>query len=203
MQPEHLFSSHNGNAADDRATDVLLSRGGLDGVSAYVLRHWRPGADPPEPVFVTWLLDAGRFCLTVRYGRISLKGKEWHVDTGSGPQVVASPLEEAQVEALWVTETLQERLNRALPVAPALALFDMEPDRRIEGLARRSRVPLIWGIEGYTGRLADAAGRAGLGQPLERRAVLEEISALIEGAAPVGAGPARQRRLGFRSASQS
>ena len=72
MQPEHLSSSHSGNASADRATAALLTSGGVDGVSAHVLRHWQPGTDPPEPVFVTWLLNVGRFCLTVRYGRFSL-----------------------------------------------------------------------------------------------------------------------------------
>ncbi len=191
MQPEYLSSSHNGNAANDRATAALLVGGGVDGVSAFVLRHWRPGTDPPEPVFVTWLLKIGCFCLTVRYGRFSLKRGEWCIDTGSGPRITPSPLEQAQVEALLIREILQERLNRPLSVASALALFDMDPDRRIERLARRSRVPLLWDLEGYTGRLADAAARAGLRQPLERWQALEEISALIEGAAPVGAGPFR------------
>ena len=82
-------------------------------------------------------------------------------------------------------------MNRPLPVAPALALFDMDPDRGIERLARRNRVPLPWDLEGHTGRLADAAAGAGLRQPLEGRQALEEISVLIEGAAPVGAGPSR------------
>ena len=91
MQPEHISSSHNGNASDDRATGVLLARGGVDGVSAYVLRHWQPGSDPPEPVFVTWLLNAGRCCLTVRYGRFSLKGGEWYTDDGSGPRIGSVP----------------------------------------------------------------------------------------------------------------
>ena len=198
MQPERRSYSHNGHTAVDRATGVLLASGGVSGVSAFVLRHWQPGTDPPEPVFVTWLLDVGRFCLTVRYGRFSLRGGEWYIDGGSGPGITPSPLEQARVEALL----MREMLKRPLPVAPALALFDMDPDRmdpdrRIDGLARRSRVPLLWDLEGYTGRLADAAARAGLRQPLERRAVLAEISALIEGAAPVGAGPSRQRRLAF------
>ena len=203
MQPEHIFPSHNGHTAEDRATGVLLARGGVDGVSAYVLRHWRPGADPPEPVFVTWLLDAGRFCLTVRYAQFSLKGGEWYTDDGTGPRITPSPLEQARVEALLIREMLEGRLKRPLPMAPALALVDTDPDQGIERLARRSRVPLLWDLEGYTGRLADAAAMTGLRQPLERRAVLAEISALIEGAAPVGAGPSRQRRLGFRSASGS
>ena len=203
MQPEYLSSSHSGKASDDRATGALLTGGGVDGVSAFVLRHWRQEGDATEPLFVTWLLDVGRFCLTVRYGRFSLKGGEWQVDDGSGPRIAPSPLEQARVETLLIREILQERLKRPLPVAPALALFDMEPDRRIEGLARQSRVPLLWDLEGCTGRLAAAATRAGLRQPLERRLALEEISALVEGATPVGAGPSRRRRMGFRSASAS
>ena len=205
MQPEQFPSRHhdNGDAAADRATGVLLTDGGVDGVSAFVLRHWRTDTNPLEPVFVTWLLDIGRFCLTVRYGRFSLKGVEWYIDTGSGPRITPSPLEQAQVEALLIREILQERLKRPLPVAPALALLDMDPDRRIEGLARRSRVPLLWDLEGCTGRLAAAAAGVGLRQPLGRRQVLDEIPALIEGAVPVGAGPSRQRRMGFRSASGS
>ena len=191
MQPEYLSSSHNGNAANDRATAALLVGGGVDGISAFVLRCRHKEGDATEPVFVTWLLKIGCFCLTVRYGRFSLKRGEWCIDTGSGPRITPSPLEQAQVEALLIREILQERLNRPLSVASALALFDMDPDRRIERLARRSRVPLLWDLEGYTGRLADAAARAGLRQPLERWQALEEASALIGGAAPVGAGPFR------------
>ena len=205
MQPEYLSSQHNdnGNADGDRATAVLLTDGGNDGVSAFCLRHWRPGADPLEPVFVTWLLDVGRFCLTVKYGRHSLQNGQWRVDTGSGPRTTQSPLEQAQIEALSVRETLQERLNRPVPVAPALALFDTDPDRRIERLAPSSGVPLLWGLEGYTGQLADAAAGGRLRRPLERWQVLAEISALMEGIDPVGAVSSRKPRIGFRSASTS
>ena len=175
MQPEHLSFSHNRHAADDRATGVL--------------RRWRQEDAATEPAFVTWLLSVGRFCMTVRHGRFSLKGGELCIDDGSGPQSTPSPLEQARVEALLTREILQERLNRPWPVAPALALFDMDPGRRIERLAWRDHVPLLWDLECYTKRLADAAARAGLRQPLERWQALEEISVLIEGAAPVGAGP--------------
>ena len=205
MQPEYLHLPHhdNGNAGEDRATAVLLTRGGIDGVSAFVLRHWGPGANPPEPVFVTWLLDVGRFCLTVKYGRHSLHSGQWRVDTGSGPRITPSPLEQARVEASSIRETLQERLNRPVPVAPALALFDTDPDRRIERLARQSRIPLLWGLEGCTGQLADAAAGYRLRQPLERWQALAEIPALMEGVDTVGSVPSRKPRMGFRSASAS
>ena len=153
MQSEHL-SSHrhdDGNVGEDRATAVLLTRGGIDGVSAFMLRHWGPGADPPEPTFIIWLLDVGRFCLTVQYGRYSLQSGQWRVDTGSGPRTTSSPLDQVRIEAQSIREILQERLNRLITVAPALALFDTDPDRSIERLARRSRIQLLWGLEGCTG----------------------------------------------------
>ena len=59
---------------EDRATAAVLACGGTDGVPAFVLRHWRPGGGSTEPVFITWLLGVGRFCLTVKYGRYSLRG---------------------------------------------------------------------------------------------------------------------------------
>ena len=169
----------------------------------FVLRHWRPGANPPEPAFTAWILTVGRFCLTVKYAPHSLLGGEWYIDTGSSPRTAPSPLEQARVEAQSVRETLQERLKRPIPVAPALALVDTDPDRRIERLARRGRIPLLWGLESCTGQLADAAAGYRLRQPLERRHALAEISALMEGVDTVGAVPSRKPQLGFRSASAS
>ena len=201
MKLEYLPSHHDsGNAAQDRATAVLLTHGGIDGVSAFFLRHWGPGADPPEPVFVTWLPDVGRFCLTAKYGRYSLQGGQWRVDTGSGPRATSSPLEQARVEALSIRESLQERLNRPISVMSALVLFDTDPDRRIERLARRNRVPLLWDLESCAVQLADAAIGGRLRQPLERWQALAEISALMEGVNMVGAVPSRKPRMGFRSA---
>ena len=154
-------------------------------------------------MFVTWLLHVGRFCLTVRYGRHSLKGGQWYVDTGSGPRTTLSPLEEALVEAQSIRETLQERLNRPITVAPALALFDTDPDQRIERLARRSRVPLLWDLEACTGQLAAGAIGGRLRQPPDRWQALAEISALVEGIDTVGTTSSRKPRLGLWSASAS
>ena len=205
MQLENLSSHHHDgeHAGWDRATTILLTCGGIDGVPAFFLRHWSPGVDASEPVFDTWLLHVGRCCLTVKYGRHSLRGGQWCVDTGSGPRTTQSPLEEARVEALLVSETLQTRLNRPVTVAPTLVLFDTDPDRRIERLARRSHVMLLWGLGRCTGSLADAAAGGRLRQPLGRWQALEEISALMEGIDTVGAVPSLKPQMGFRSASAS
>ena len=82
---------------------------------------------------------------------------------------------------------MQRRLNRSVPVSPVLAFFDMERDRRIERLARRSRVPLLWDLERYTGKLAEAATGARFRHPLEKPLVQEEISALVGDAPSVAA----------------
>ena len=205
MQSKSLSSHHhdNRNAGADRATAVLLAGGFNDGVPAFFLRHWNPGADWPEPVFVIWLLHVGRFCLTVKYAPHSLKRGKWRVDTGSSPRTAPSPLEQAQVEAQSVSETLQERLKRPITVAPALALFDTDPDRRIERLARRSRIPLLSALEGCTGQLADAAIGSRHPHPPERWQALAEISALMEGIDTVGAVSSGKPQMGFRSSSAS
>ena len=92
------------------------------------------------------------------------------------------------MEALQVSQALQRRLNRSVPVSPALAFFDMERDRRIERLVRRRRVLLLWDLEPYTGKLAEAATDARFRQPLDKPLALEEISALLEEAPSVAAG---------------
>ena len=188
---------------EDRATAAILAKGGADGVPALALRHWRsgiPGVDLTAPVFVTWLPGAGRFCLTVQYGHYSLRGTDWYIDTRAGLQRTQSPLEQAQLEALKVSAALRRRLGRSVPVAPALALIDMERDRGMERLASRSRIPLLWNLEGYTARLAGAAIDPHFRQPLERSPALAEISALLERSVPIGAGTSRVWRQRPQSA---
>ena len=181
MQPQYPPSPGNSEMnREDRATAAILTGGGADGVPALVLRHWRPDGSPAEPVFITWLLGVGRFCLTVKYGLYSPRGADWQVDTWSGLRSAPSPLDQAHHEALQVSKALQRKLNRRVPVSPALVLFDMEGDRRIERLARRRRIPLLWNLNRYTRTLADAATGARLGQALEKSQALEEIAVLVE-----------------------
>ena len=178
---------------EDRATAAILAAGCADGVPSMALRYWSShgGQETEMPVFITWLLGVGRSCLTVKYGRYSLRGRDWYVDTGSGLRSARSPLDEAQLEAQQVSQDLQLRLRRSVPVSPALALPDMGRDRRIEREARRSRVPLLWDLERYTALLAGAETVARFRQPLERPQALEEISALMDNSAHAGVGASR------------
>ena len=177
----------------DRATAAILAGGCADGVPSMALRYWSShgGQETEMPVFITWLLSVGRFCLTVAYGHYSLRGGDWHVYTGSGLRSARSPLDEAQMEAMQFSRELQLRLRRRVPVSPALALPDMERDRRIERMARRSRVPLLWDLERYTALLAGAETGAHFRQPLERTQALEEISALMDNSAHAGVRASR------------
>ena len=177
--------------AEDRATAAILAGGCAAGVPSMALRYWSSHGGQEMPVFITWLLGVGRFCLTVKYGRYSLRGEDWHVDTGQGLRGARSPLAQAELEAMQVSQDLQLRLRRSAPVSPALALPDMKRDRRIEREARRNLVPLLWDLERYTALLAGAETGARFRQPLERRQVLEEISALMDNSAHAGVGASR------------
>ena len=178
--PHSPIGRENG---EDPATAAILAGGCADGVPSMALRYWSShgGQETEMPVFMTWLLGVGRFCLTVKYGRYSQRGRDWRVDTGSGLRSARSPLDEAQMEAQQVSQDLQLWVRRSVPVSPALALPDMKRDRRIEREARRSRVPLLWDLERYTALLAGAETGAHFRHPLERPQALEEISALMEG----------------------
>ncbi len=197
MSPQNLPQLSIGEkSGEDRATAAILAAGGADGVPAFSLRYWRSGipvGGPAAPVFITWLPGAGRFCLIVQYGQYFLKGEDWYIDARAGLRGTQSPLEQAQLEALKVSEALRRRLGRSVPVAPALVFPDMERDRGMERLAGRSRIPLLGDLEGYTARLAGAAIDPHFRQPLERFQALVEIFALLERSDHAGVGVSRAR----------
>ena len=82
-------------------------------------------------------------------------------------------------------------IRRSVPMSPALALPDMEQDRRVERLARRSGVPLLWKLEHYTAGLAEGATGADCRQWLDSWLALGEIPALVETSPPVSVGSFR------------
>ena len=127
-----------------------------------------------------------------------LAARHWYDETGSGLRSTQSPLDQAQLEAMRVSQVLRLRLRlkRGVAVSPALALPDMERDRRIERIVSLSRVPLLWDLERCIATLAGAATGGHFRQPLERQLALEEISALLEDSAhgDVGSSRAGRRR---------
>lgn len=150
-------------------------------------------------MFITWLLGIDRFCPTVKYGRYSLKGTYWHIETMAGLQSTQPPLDQAQFEALKVSEALRRRLGRRVPVRPALVFPDMERNRGMERLAGRSRIPLLWNLEGYTAKLAEVAIDPHFPPSLERSPALAEISMLL--GRPAHVSMTASRSWGWRSQS--
>ena len=102
-----------------------------------------------------------------------------------------------------VSQVLQLRLKRSVPVSAALALPDMVRDRRIERMPRRSRVPLPWDLERYTATLAELEADAHFSQPPERPLALEGISALMENPAHACFGSSRAGERSFRTTADS
>ena len=121
---------------------------------ALTLRKWISHGGPEMPVFITWLLGVGRFCLTVKYGHHSPRGEDRHAGAWRCLRSTPSPLDQARFEALRVSHVLRLRPGRGVPVSPALALPGMERGRRMERPARRSGVPLLWDLERYTAVMA-------------------------------------------------
>ena len=144
---------------------------------AFALRQWRTGGNSTAPVFVTWLPGVGRYALTLKHVRHSLRDGGWYMDTRAGPRSTQSPLEHAKLEALRVSETLRRRLRRSVPVSPALAFPDTKRDRGME-------------------RLAGPHFR----QPLTERTALAEIAALLERPVHAGVGTSHARGQEVRPA---
>ena len=125
MQSEYRhLHNHNhdiGNAGEDRATAILLTGGGNDGMPAFFLRHWGPGADPPSRCCH---LAAGRRPFLPDSEVRPLLPARWTVACRHR----VGPLEQARIGALSIRETLQERLNHPMPISPAGAFCDTDPD---------------------------------------------------------------------------
>ena len=154
-------------------------------------------------MFITWLPGVGRLCLTVKYGRYSLKGADWYRDTGPGLRAMPYQMDQARMEAMRVSQVLQLRLNWRAPVSVALALPDMERDRRIERIANLSRVPLLWDLERCTTTQAGASVSGHFSQPPERLPDLEKMSDLLEDSAHGGVESSHAGGRSFRSTAGS
>ena len=183
MPPRNLPQSPAGREnSDDPATAAILAGGCADGVPSFAVGCWISHGSPAMPVFIAWLLGIGRSCLAVKYGRYSLRGRDWFVDTGAGLRSTQSPLDQARLEVMRVSHVPQVRLMRSVPVSAALTLPGMVRDRRIRAHGPpepRPPVPPLWDLERYTATLAGLEADAHCSQPPERPQALEEISALM------------------------
>ena len=189
MPSEHLPLPGAGGESYDTIAAAVLNDIADSNVPGFVIRQLPRAPDASQPVFILWLIGAGRFCLTVRAGRHVLLRDAWHLDTGASLQRITSPLAQAWDEAVLASRAIHRKLKRWASFTPAVYFPDTEPDAHIQRVAERSSVAPIWALDGFTRRLADAAAANSQLNPPSRRQASEEMSALINANAPATGPP--------------
>ena len=172
---------------DDTITNALFANIVDSNVHEFALRRLSRTANAPDPVFILWLIGAGRFCLTVLRGRHVLLRDAWHLDTGAALKRIPSPFAEAWDEALLVSREVHWALKRRVSFMPAIYFPDVQPDEHIQQVAERSHVAAIWKPHGVTRRLADIVAAESQFDAPSRSQALEEMNSLINpNARPTG-----------------
>lgn len=172
---------------DDTITNALFANIVDSNVHEFALRRSSRTANAPDPVFILWLIGAGRFCLTVLRGRHVLLRDAWHLDTGAALKRIPSPFAQAWDEALLVSREVHWALKRRVSFMPAIYFPDAQPDEHIQQVAERSHVAAIWKPHGVTRRLADIVAAESQSDPPSRNQAMEEMNSLINpNARPTG-----------------
>ena len=146
--------------------------------------EWRRDYGGIELDFAVWIVGLGRFALQVKGGRYLLAGGEWFLKTKDGPVPIGtSPLEEAWLAALDLHDDIEDLA--ATPynphVIPVLTFCDMEPDKDIEGLARRKGVRLVWRTTDLVADLCAIAQDRRVADALPMDRIRREVSAVTDG----------------------
>ncbi len=194
MPCDHRPSFGDGGSANGRDANgkeinaALVFNGVVDyNVHDFAIRRLSRTLNAPDPVFILWLIGAGRFCLTVRPGLHVLLRDAWHLDNGAGLQRIPSPLARAWDEALLASREVQRTLKRRASFMPAVYFPDTEPDEHIREVAERSRVAAIWKPDGVARRLLDIMATDPQHNPPSWSQALEELTSLINpNARPTG-----------------
>lgn len=192
MPSENRPSSNQGGGAHDPVAAAVFNAVARSNVSAFAIRRMPRAPDATEPAFILWLVGAGRFCLTVRPGRLILLRDAWHLDTEDGRQRMPSPLAQAWDEALLVSRDAHRLLKRRVSFLPAVHFPDTEPDAHIRQIARRGGVAMIRELHGTIRTLAHTAATDPQLNPPTTRQALEELTALTKtnaNAPPTGPPP--------------
>ena len=131
-----------------------------------------------------WIEGLGRFALQVKGGCYLLIDGEWYLKTRDGVQPVRScPLDETKLAALDLHDDIKECAQTVYnPFAVPVLLFpDMEPDRAIEQLARRTGVYVIWGVRNLLADLAEIVRSRRVSEALGMDRIAREVNAVTDG----------------------
>ena len=146
--------------------------------------EWRKGYEHIELDFAVWVNGLGRFALQVKGGRYLLIDGEWYLKTREGNKHVRScPLDETKLAALDLHDDIKECAQTVYNpyVIPVLIFPDMEPDRAIEQLARRTGVYVIWGVGSLLADLEEIVRSRRVWEALGMDRIVREVDAVTDG----------------------
>ena len=146
--------------------------------------EWRKGYEHIELDFAVWVEDLGRFALQVKGGIYLLIDGEWYLKTRHGLQPVKScPLDETKLAALDLHDDIKECAHTVYKpfTVPVLVFPDMEPDRAIEQLARRTGVYVIWGVRHLMADLETIVRSRRVSEALGTDRIAREVNAVTDG----------------------
>ena len=146
--------------------------------------EWRRGYECIELDYAVWIEALGRFALQVKGGRYLLIDGEWYLNTRAGLQRVKScPLDETKLAALDLHDDIKECAQTVYNpyVIPVLMFPDMEPDRAIEQLARRTGVYAIWGVGNLLADLEEIVRSRSVSDTLPAERIAGEVLAVTDG----------------------
>ena len=150
----------------------------------FVYYEWRRGYDHIELDFAVWIEGLGRFALQVKGGRYLLIDGEWYLKTRDGVKLIEScPLDETKLAALDLHDDIAECACTSYNpyVIPVLMFPDMEPDRAIEQLAKRTGVYVIWGVRNLLADLEEIVRSRRVSEALGMDRIAREVHAVTDG----------------------
>ena len=127
---------------------------------------------------------SGPICTTGEGGRYRLIDGEWYLKTRDGVQSIStSPLDETKLAALDLHDDIKECAHTIYKpfTVPVLVFPDMEPDRAIESLARRTGVYVIWGVCNLWADLAEIVRSRRVSEALGMDRIAREVHAVTDG----------------------
>ena len=154
------------------------------GRQGFVYYEWRKGYEHIELDYAVWIEGLGRFALQVKGGRYLLIDGEWYLKTRTGIKSVRScPLDETKLAALDLHDDIKECACTSYNpyVIPVLMFPDMEPDRAIEQLARRTGVYVIWGVGNLLADLEEIVRSRWVSEALGMDRIAGEVHAVTDG----------------------
>ncbi len=150
----------------------------------FVYYEWRRGYQCIELDYAVWVKDLGRFALQVKGGRYLLIDGEWRLKTRDGVNLIGScPLDETKLAALDLHDDIKECAQTVYNpyVIPVLMFPDMEPDRAIEQLAKRTGVYVVWGVRNLLADLEEIVRSRRVSDTLSMERIGREVYAVTDG----------------------